>query len=532
MWNKYWRDSAWQKCSQAWDVIIIGGGITGAGIFRMAAQSGLRPLLLDANDFSFGTSSRSSKLVHGGFRYLRNRQWSVTYESVGERERMLREARNLVTPLKFVIPCRESDHTPAKVFGLGVAIYDLMAPKWTHRKLTPAQLLQMAPQLNPEGLVCGYEYGDALTDDARLVLRILREGVRLGGTALNYAAVENLLRDVTGKVRGVLVRDRSPEGRGHTVEVMAHAVINATGPWVDELRAQVGGAPLVRKSRGSHILFPWQKFPIQQAFTLLHPRDNRAFFAIPWEGMTLVGTTDLDHPAELEARQPEPSITAEEVDYLMEAVQASFPALELTRQDITSTFAGLRPLVQSPEASNPSAVSRKHVLLKEDDLVTITGGKLTTFRRMAWQTLEAVRPRFAGKACMNWMKANFNPPPEFVPETAIEPGLLKRLVGRYGDEVIYLLESARADELKPFDCLTTLWAELRWAAREEGVVHLDDLLLRRTRLGLLAEQGGLPDLPAIRAEVQPELGWDDARWEAEAGRYQDLWKSCYYLPEE
>lgn len=532
MWHQNWRDEIWQKLTQPWDVIIIGGGITGAGLLRMAAQAGLRPLLLDANDFSFGTSSRSSKLVHGGFRYLRNRQWDVTYESVCERERMLREARNLVTPLKFIIPCRETDRTPAKVFGLGVVIYDLMAPKWTHRKLSPAQMAKVAPQLKPDGMVCGYEYTDAVTDDSRLVLRILREGVRFGGTALNYAAVENLLRDVTGKVRGVLVRDRSPEGQGRTVEIMAKVVINATGPWTDELRAHVGGEPLLRKSRGSHILFSWDKFPIRQAFTLSHPWDNRALFAIPWEGMTMVGTTDLDHPADLEARQLEPTISSEEVAYLLAAVEQHFPSLELTRDDITSSFAGLRPLVQSPDAANPSAVSRKHILLQENNLVTITGGKLTTFRRMAWDTLQLVRGNFAGRARLNPMRASFNASPQFVPETPIAPELLSRLIGRYGDEVIYLLETARPEELKPFDGLTTLWAELRWAAREEGVVHLDDLLLRRTRLGLLAEQGGLNDLPAIRAAVQPELGWDDAKWEAEAARYENLWKTCYYIPAE
>lgn len=526
-----WRENIWNSLAQPWDLVIIGGGITGAGMLRMAAQAGLRTLLLDASDFAFGTSSRSSKLVHGGFRYLRNKQFDVTYESVCERERMLREARKLVEPLKFVITCHEGDRTPPKVYGMGVTIYDLMAPKWMHRKLSTEQLLKMEPNLKADGLLCGYEYYDALTDDSRLVLRILREGLRYGGAALNYARVENLLKDVTGKVRGVLVRDTAGAG-GRTCEVMAKAVINATGPWADELRAHVGGSPCLRKSRGSHILIPWARFPIRQAFTLAHPWDNRTLFAIPWEGMTMIGTTDLDHPAELEARQAEPSITTDEVSYLLAAVEHSFPALQIGVADIRSSFAGLRPLVQSADASNPSAVSRKHLLLQESNLVTITGGKLTTFRRMAREALLAVRPCFAGKAHFNFARASFNRLPELVPETNLPDELLGRLLGRYGDEVMYLLESARPDELKPFEDVTTLWAEIRWAAREESVVHLDDLLLRRTRLGLLAEQGGLPQMEAIRAIAQPELGWDDERWQAEAERYALIWKSCYYIPSE
>ncbi len=329
MWSRGWRDAVWSALDRPWDVLIIGGGVTGAGLLRLCTLFGLQAVLIEARDFSFGTSSRSSKLVHGGFRYLRNRQYNVTYESVREREWLLRAAPNLVTPLPFVLPVYPHYRASLRQFQIGVLIYDGMALRWQHGTLSPQAVLTRCPWLNPEGLLGGVYYGDARVDDARLVLRLLREAVQAGATALSYARAVELLRMANGQVCGAVVRDEAdPQGR--TVEVRARVVINATGPWTDDLRREVGGVPRLRRTRGSHLIFPQAKFPLTEAVTLLHPHDRRAMFAIPWEGVTLLGTTDLDHPPEWEDR--EPFATAEEIDYLLEALRIIFPRVEARRR--------------------------------------------------------------------------------------------------------------------------------------------------------------------------------------------------------
>ncbi len=529
MWQTGWREQVWQQFGRPWDVVVIGGGITGAGLLREASRAGLRTLLLEAKDFAFGTSSRSSKLVHGGFRYIRNFQFKVTAESVRERERLLREAPDLVTPLEFIMASRRGDRTAMWKFGLGVLIYDWFGGKWAHGTYTPERLQTLAPALSQAELLGAHWYYDALVDDARLVVRCIREAVAGGGLALNYAPVEKLLTNQAGEVCGVAVRDDGPEGGGRTQEVQARVVISAVGPWTDALRANLGLPGRVRKSRGSHIIFPRHKFPITQSFTLLHPADNRVLFAIPWEGVTLVGTTDLDHSAALEQAQPEPAIQRGEVAYLLEAIHYSFPALGLTAGDITASFAGLRPMVNTGQA-DPSKESRAHTVLQENGLVTIVGGKLTTYRLMAHQTLEAVRRRLSPTPRLDERQPVFNPRPDVHPNLPVAPEVLARLLGRYGAEAISLLSTSKAGELEPLPELPTLWAELRWAARAEGVAHLDDLLLRRVRLGLLLPNGGLEVMDRIRAIAQPELEWDAARWKQEVARYTALWRQCYYLP--
>ncbi len=526
------REQIWQSLSQEWDILVIGGGITGAGILRQAAQAGLRVLLVEGGDFASGTSSRSSKLVHGGLRYLRNRQFNVTYESVKERQRLLREAPELVTPLKFIILDRKNAKSPAWQFGVATFIYDLMAPKWQHGYYTKKVLHDLAPQLRTDDLVGGYYYYDALMDDARLVLRNIQEAQALGGCALNYLRAEQLLTTRDGQVCGAALRDLAPGANGRTAEVRAKVVINATGPEADFLRGQVGGKPVIRKLRGSHIIFPWHLLPIQQAFTLVHPNDRRVMFAIPWDGVSLIGTTDLDHPAELAARTPEPAITAAEVDYLLAALGDAFPSLALSARDIRSTFAGLRPIVNLDPSGAPSKQSRRHVILQENGLVTITGGKLTTYRLMAQQTLQAVRGRLPSAPVFDPARPAFDPAPHLETALSLPPATLTRLLGRYGAQTVELLAEIQPGDLERIDDIPSLWAEVRWAARREQVQHLDDLLLRRVRLGLLAEQGGMEEMQRLRAVVQPELGWDDVRWEEELRHYQSLWKTCYYLPSD
>lgn len=525
MWERGWRQQAWSRLEEPWDLIVIGGGITGAGILREATRAGLRTALFEAGDFGSGTSSRSSKLVHGGLRYLKNAQVNLTVESVHERERLLHEGRGLVSPLGFLIPSFRGDRTPGWVFGLGLVIYDLLALKWGHRHYDARGLLDLCPVLASEGLAGGYRYIDATTDDARLVLRVLREAARAGGLALNYAPVEGLLTRRTGQVCGVSVRDASGPG-GRTYEVLAPVVISATGAWADDLRVRIGSLRRLRRLRGSHLIFPFARLPLTRAVSVLHPATGRPVFAVPWEGVTLIGTTDVDHA---QASLSEPAIDAAEASFLLAMTSFAFPSLELGLEDVLATQAGVRAVVNTGKA-DPSRESREYVLWDERGLLTVTGGKLTTFRRMAHSALRAVRRRLPRPVALDARLPVLDPlPPERCLDGMLEPALCLRFLGRHGADTPPLVAAAQPGEMQRIGDSLFTWAELRWAARDEGVVHLDDLLLRRLRLGLTLPQGGQAEMDRIRAVAQPELGWDDAHWQAESDRYRELWQAGYSL---
>jgi glycerol-3-phosphate dehydrogenase len=522
MWQGKWRDNVWSQLDQPWDIIVIGGGITGAGILRQATHLHLRTLLIEKNDFAWGTSSRSTKLVHGGLRYLAQGQYSVTRESVREREWLMKQAPGLINTLGFLFGIYQGESPNRRAAAIGLAVYDLFGHKWAHRYYKGDDFLMLAPHINQERLKGGYRYFDAVTDDARMVLRIICEAVDAGGTALNYAAAEKLLLDREGKVKGVVVRDRTT---GRTLELKARVVISATGAWADQLRSQVGGPPRIRPSRGSHLLFPAWRLPVAQAITLVHPRDKRPVFVLPWEGATLAGTTDLDHKQPLDE---EPHVEPNEIEYIMEALDAKFPSLRLQAKDIMATFSGVRPIVASGKGVDPHKESRAHIVLEESGLVTITGGKLTTFRPMALDALRTARRIWPAMPSPDGNALMFEPlPADLAGLTKMDSYARLRLLGRYGTHAPALVAAAAHEELDVIPETDTLWAELRWAARNEGVIHLDDLLLRRVRIGLLLPQGAMPIIEAIRAIVQPELGWDDARWKAEVAAYTDIWSRAY-----
>lgn len=528
MWFHNWREQVWSALDQKWDIIIIGGGITGAGILREAARAKLRALLVEQHDFASGTSSRSGKMVHGGLRYLKNAQIKLTVESVRERDRLVREGRGLVTPHAFLLANFQHDSPPDWVLGLGLVMYDALALHWQHQHLSPERARQLAPELQSPELIGAFRYFDAQTDDARLTLRVLREAVRDGGVALNYARVEGLLgqtsnvkRETSEMVAGVVLRDVES---GKTQEIQARVVINATGAWADELRApDFLAKEHLRRLRGSHLIFPCARLPISRAITFLHPRDKRPLYALPWEGVTLVGTTDHDHPNV----ETNPRITSNEIEYLMEVAQFVFPAQELSRRDIQATFAGLRPVVDTGNP-DPSKESREFVLWEENGLLTVTGGKLTTFRLMAQNALNAVRDRLPDmKRVIVPQRVLDRLPHDEKLFHEFPPAVRLRLFGRYGADARELVDAAQEGELERIENLSALWAELRWAARAEGVIHLDDLLMRRVRLGLLLPHGGMEWLEKVRAIAQPELGWEDTRWEQEAKMYVELWQGCY-----
>lgn len=570
IWNAGWRDVAWADLDRPWDLIIIGGGITGAGILREAVRCGLQTLLLEARDFASGTSSRSSKLVHGGFRYLRNAQIKLTYQAVHERERLLNEARGLVTPLGCLLASYAGDSIPSWVFWAGLIFYDILALRWGHRRYDRDDMQALCPSLCEQDLRGGFRFFDAQTDDARLVLRVIQEAVQEGGLALNYMAVTGLLREkaqfgnmpfgkrmqgsppmpspgsmgTSGRVCGVVVCDQAPGGMQRTKEVFAPVIVNATGAWADDLRQMItsdpgegfptgsigAGAPRLRRLRGSHLLFPSQRLPLTRAVNVLHPQDGRPVFAYTWEGVTLVGTTDVDHQL---APMSDPQISPGEIEYLMKFVQSAFPAQDLDRDDIQATFSGIRAVVNTGK-TDPSKESREHVLWNEAGLLTITGGKLTTFRLMALEVLKAVFKILPEKA--HQLAGKTNPAhqrildPVLIDENAggdLPAKQRLKLAGRYGGLVNSMVQTARPEELKLITGTQAYWAELRWAAKYEAAEHLDDLLLRRVRLGLLLPKGGLEFLQQIRAIVQPEMGWDDETWETEQKRYSLLWQTCY-----
>jgi glycerol-3-phosphate dehydrogenase len=521
MWTRGYRDEVWKRLGEKWDLIVIGGGITGAGILGEAARHGKKALLVEGQDFASGTSSRSTKLVHGGLRYLRQGQFLVTRKSVKERERLMTEGKGLVDPLAFSLAVFPGDQMPKWMYGVGLAMYDALAWKWAHEAQSKPEIIQRIPPLASSKVQGGYRYFDAQTDDARLVIRVLREAVRHGGTAINYVRADSLLRTADGKVRGVVLKDMAPDGTSRTAEVEAKVVISATGAWADELRGELGHAKRLRRIRGSHLTFRADRLPLPEAVSLLHPRDQRAVFAIPWEGVTILGTTDVDHGDLAE----EPTISHAETEYLLEAAQKAFPSFELTEKDVISTFSGVRPVIDTGK-SDPSKESREHAIWKEDGLLTISGGKLTTFVVMARDALAAAEEDI-GELGPRTRIFDAGPDEVTWPSSLDEAGRA-RLMGRFGVELEEI--TGAGDLARPIDGSIALWSELRHAARCEAVVTLSDLLLRRVRLGLLLPNAGLDQLAKIRAIAQPELGWDDAKWDRELAAYKTTWQKAYASP--
>lgn len=495
-----------------YDLVVIGGGITGAGILREAIRGGARVLLVEAGDFASGTSSWSSKLVHGGLRYLKNGQWRLTLESVRERQRLLDEAPGLIDPQTFIMPIYRGRKPGRWLMQIGLRVYDWMAGVRRSRWLTRGEVLAAEPDVDDSQLLGAMAYEDARTDDARLVLRLILDAVAEGATALNYVRAE-VLRDAA-RTNGVRLHD---EVTGAVRELGADLVINATGAWAGDLPGAPSGAPRLRPLRGSHLVFPRRRFPLRHAVSWLHPQDQRPVFAHPWEGAIVYGTTDIDHDGDLGS----PRITSAEVDYLLAGLAAQFPRLRLTAGDALSTYAGVRPVVDTGKA-NPSAESRESALWESPGLVGITGGKLTTFRTTAREVLDKAAmqvPRLAPAVdCAVFVSASV-------------PPAQQRLYGRLGIAAAgTLMQEVPGEELQLIGETPYSWAELRWAARHESVVHLQDLMMRRTRLGLVSERGGADWLPRVLEICRQELGWDERRCLREQGAYREYWQSRHAPP--
>lgn len=478
-----------------WDLVVVGGGITGAGVLLEAARRGKQALLLEQRDFAWGTSSRSSKMVHGGLRYIAQGHLRLTRDALRERERLLRELPELVVRQRYAFLVRQGQFPGRWPMKLVLWLYDTLAGIRDHRWLGRDALLQRIPGLAPQGLAGAMLYTDALTDDARLVLRVLHEAAAEGARMSNGVAVSGVQRE--GLDLLVTARD---EVSGQAATLRAGAVVNATGAWAGAL---AGPAQAIRPLRGSHLLLRRERLPVDDCVALPHPRDRRPVFIFPWLGMTCVGTTDLDHAQPL---GEEPRCSPEEVGYLLEMLASQFPTHHLGAADVVSTMAGVRPVIASGKGLRPSQESREHAVWTHDGVVSVAGGKLTSFRLIALDALRAAGLIEAGeRAAARRVTA-----PAFGRGFQGPPGL--------GHPTAALPEGP------------ALLDALDWALANEMVLHLDDLLLRRVRVGCTQPHGARALLPQVRALCQARLGWDDARWASEQSRYLDIVARAYSLP--
>ena len=524
--------------SETFDLLVIGGGINGAGIARDGAMRGLRTALVEHADFASGTSSRSSKLIHGGFRYLEQGDVRLVLEACRERERLRRLAPHLVRPQEFIFPVYEGGPVGRFKLAAGLWAYDLMAGLWNvhrHRMLSARATRQAEPALRTEGLRGAGRYWDCRTDDARLVLETILAAVREGGVAVSYARVTALLKE-NGRIAGARLVDRLGGGE---VSVRARVVVNATGPWVDAVAVLDAPAPpRLRLTKGVHVLVPRARVGNRAAVVLHAVKDGRVMFVIPWKEQTLVGTTDTDH----EGGPDVPAVVeAADVSYLLETVNHYFPAARLSRADVTSAFAGLRPLIAPPAgaAVAPSSVSREEeIFASPSGLISIAGGKLTTHRLVAAAVVERVidalrrggeRRRFGRSRTGTVPLPGGTAPPDSVAAAVLShdgnglaPPVIGHLADRYGSRVGELLHRVAADRRLADPIVPTLpdpRAEVLEAVEHEGALTVEDVLRRRTQISLREETEGVRVAGEVAALMAGPLGWTPEAARAAAESY-------------
>jgi glycerol-3-phosphate dehydrogenase len=505
------------------DVLVVGGGITGVGVALDAATRGLRTALVERDDFAAGTSSKSSKLVHGGLRYLQQREYALVYEGLAERQRLRKTAPHLVRVLPFLIPIFSRDGliNPkiARALGSAMWMYDLtggLRIGKLHKRLTKEAALAHMPTMPAERLASAYLYYDAQADDARLTLTVARTAAANGASVANYAAVRALTKDATGKVVGATVT-----ADGVDIAVRARVVVNATGVWADEIRALDEGhdPESIRPAKGIHITIPWSKTQNDVAVVIPVPKDRRSLFVVPWGDFAYVGTTDTDYEGPLD----DPQCTNDDIQYVLRALNASVTT-GVTEADILGTWAGLRPLVKDATNAKTADLSRRHAVRRSaSGVVTITGGKLTTYRRMAADTVDEVagaldiRRRSSTKHVVLLGGEGFDP-------GRARSGLEAHLASRYGTEADAVAQLALADgdfaqPLVPG--LPYIRAEAVHAVRHEMAYTLDDVLSRRTRARLLGRDDAARAAEDVAALIAPHLGWSEAQRRQQVAAFRD-----------
>ncbi|MHB1533513.1 MAG: glycerol-3-phosphate dehydrogenase/oxidase [Acidimicrobiales bacterium] len=541
------RDTALARLrTDTFDVVVIGGGVTGCGVALDAAARGLRTALVEANDFASGTSSKSSKLVHGGLRYLQQHEYRLVYEALAERQRLIANAPHLVHPLPFLIPLFGKDGVVAKsvaqAYSVALWLYDVtggLRIGHRHQRISAGEALAHFPLLRTDRLVASFLYWDAQTDDARLTLALARTAARAGAAVVNYAPVAGLLHDPDGSLTAVHLVDGT--------EIATRAVVNAGGVWSEEVARMDAVDPLVsiRPAKGIHITVPAAKLPCDYASVLAVPGDKRSIFVVPWDAgtasglgapgrYTYLGTTDTDYDGPLD----DPQCSAGDVAYVLDAVNA-WTTAALTPADVTGSWAGLRPLVSDASSARTADLSRRHKVLSSapTGVVTVTGGKLTTYRKMAADTVDAVvrllrqeRPKRRDSPTRRLPLVGATGLAEVtIPGAAARFGVSadvwSHLVGRYGAEAPAVLALAEEDPgwLVPLaEGLPYLRAEVVFAARHEMARTVTDVLARRTRALILNRDAALTAAPDVARLLRAELGWSDHVRQAQMAEFVAL----------
>jgi glycerol-3-phosphate dehydrogenase len=528
--------------AQPADLLVIGGGITGAGIARDAAMRGLRTVLVEQHDFGWGTSSHSSRLIHGGLRYLEHGQLRLVFEASRERRILLSIAPHLVRPLPFIFPIHRKGRLFFWRLAAGMWLYDLLGlfrnVRW-HRMLGKRGVLRAEPMLRAMDLIGGARYYDAQCDDARLVLATTRSAILHGALVSNYMRVEQL-EVVDGRVRGARVKDRLT---GEPGTIRATTVVNATGPWCDRIRRLEfpHAVPLLRPTKGAHVIVPRARIGHNNALTITSPIDDRVMFILPWGELSIIGTTDTDT-----AVSPE-SLTVDDNDvlYLLRSANAYFPNARLTDQDVVGTFAGLRPLLAGEggsEGKSASRMSREHRILQgPNGMWTIAGGKLTTYRSMAAEMVDAVVKELK----KSFGRGDYRPAAtdrEALPggeaadlsefrRAGLELGLpapaVDHVVTHYGTEAAAVFNLGRDDRslLEPIHPHhVAIRAEVVHSVRRELARTVEDMLVRRIHLFYETSDKGAAAAPMVAEIMGRELGWSAVETERQSKEYQDQLK--------
>ncbi len=521
---------------ETFDLLIVGGGITGCGIARDAALRGLKVALVEKADFASGTSSKSSKLVHGGLRYLEQLEFRLVFESVNERKLLMKRARHLVRPLPFLVSNYKGDKHWLSTLNFGLWVYEALCGFQAyklHETFGTRGTLEQEPTLRADGLNGAIRYYDCLTDDVRLTLENALDARALGATIVTHAKVGALLRDSQDRVIGAKVKDVLGGAGNPELDVRARVVVNATGPWSDEVRALLGEPGILKPTKGVHLVVDAKRLPARHAWMMTSPRDKRVVFVIPWGlGRTAIGTTDTffdGDPDQVHA-------THADAEYLLETANHYCPQAKLTFDDIFSTWAGLRPLLKPPsDAVGASQVSREHMIYERPGFITIAGGKLTTYRRLSKEVLDRAIAQWRDKLpCTTGERplpgsegletdADLERLAEPLKAQGLPVAVAAYWANTYGSRAKVLAQRTARDAtaLAPLDGdLPYLMAQIDEAVEHEQALTLEDVMVRRVPFLLRAKDQGLGVAEAVAARIGQKLQWTDERRQAELTEYR------------